>query len=186
MRQSVKLLTPMLAVSVLLAACGSSSSTSTSSTQASQTAASQSEGASVAVVKTATSSSLGKAVLVDAQGMTLYALSGEQNGKFICSTSACEGVWHPLTVSPGTTPSGSVSLGTVKRPNGSVQVTYNGMPLYTFAQDHAAGEANGQGVKDVGTWSAVTPSSSGSAGGAAPSPSTPSTTSGGESGGYNY
>ena len=42
------------------------------------------------------------------------------------------------------------------------QVTYNGMHLCTFAQDHAAGETNGQGVKDVGTWTVITTGSAGS------------------------
>jgi hypothetical protein len=88
--------------------------------------------------------------------MTLYSLSGEHNGKFICTSSACLQVWHPLSASTGT-PSGSVgSLGTVKRSDGTVQVTYKGMPLYTFAQDQSPGEAKGQGIKDVGTWTAVT------------------------------
>jgi len=138
-----------------------------------------------AVVKTATSPSLGKAVLVNAQGMTLYALSGEGGGKFICTGSACEGVWHPLTVAAGAAPSGTVSsLSVVKRPNGTTQVTYEGMPLYTFAQDHAAGEANGQGVKDVGTWSAV--SAGGEGGSATPSTSTPSSSGEGGGGGYGY
>jgi predicted lipoprotein with Yx(FWY)xxD motif len=98
--------------------------------------------------------------------MTLYSLSGEQGGKFICSTTACTGIWHPLTVSAGETPSGKVaSLSTVKRPDGTTQVTYKGMPLYTFAQDQKPGETNGQGVKDVGTWTAVTTTTSTKTGG---------------------
>jgi hypothetical protein len=48
------------------------------------------------------------------------------------------------------------SLATVKRSDGSAQVTYKGMPLYTFALDRAPGEVRGQGIKDVGTWKAVT------------------------------
>jgi hypothetical protein len=88
--------------------------------------------------------------------MTLYALSGESSGKFICTTSACVGIWHPLKASGPGTPTGSVSsLSTVKRPDGSIQVAYKGMPLYTFAQDTKPGQTNGQGVKDVGTWSVV-------------------------------
>jgi predicted lipoprotein with Yx(FWY)xxD motif len=89
--------------------------------------------------------------------MTLYSLSGEHNGKFICTSSACVQVWHPVTASAAGTPSGSVgSLGTVKRPDGTEQVTYKGMPLYTFAADQQPGDAKGQGLKDVGTWTAVT------------------------------
>ena len=165
---------------------GSSSSNNASSSATTQAAAAANEGGSAAVVKTATSPSLHKAVLVNAQGMTLYALSGEQGGKFICTNSACEGVWHPLIVNSGTTPTGTVSsLSVVKRPNGTTQVTYKGMPLYTFAQDHAAGEANGQGVKDVGTWNAVPASSEGGA--AAPSTASSAPASEGSGGGgYGY
>ena len=111
-------------------------------------------------MKTA-SNSLGT-ILVDSQGMTLYHLSGEQNGKFICTSSACLGVWHPLIAPSSGAPSGEVgSLGTVKRPEGTVQVTYKGTPLYTFTGDQQAGETKGQGIKDVGTWSVITTSSSG-------------------------
>jgi predicted lipoprotein with Yx(FWY)xxD motif len=115
--------------------------------------------------------------------MTLYSLSGEGGGKFICTSSACVGVWHPLT---GTAASSSVpSLGVVKRPDGTVQVTYSGRPLYTFAQDRAPGETNGQGVKDVGTWSVVTitPASTTSA---PATTSTPTTTTSESKGGYGY
>ena len=113
---------------------------------------------SAVVVKSA-SSSLGT-ILVDSHGMTLYHLSGEQDGKFICTSSACLGVWHPLIVPSSGAPSGEVgSLGTVKRPEGTVQVTYKGTPLYTFTGDQQSGETKGQGIKDVGTWSVITTSS---------------------------
>jgi predicted lipoprotein with Yx(FWY)xxD motif len=159
MRHLLKLSIPALAASLLLAACGSSSSSNTTSSAASTQPSAQTSSSSSAVVVKSASSSLGT-VLTDSQGMTLYHLSGEVNGKFIC-TGSCLGVWHPLTVPAGSEPSGEVgSLGTVKRPEGTAQVTYKGTPLYTFAQDKQAGETNGQGIKDVGTWSAVTTSSS--------------------------
>ena len=100
-------------------------------------------------------------MLTNPQGMTLYALSAERGGKFICTNSACLQLWHPLTVSGTNVPSGSVSsIATVRRPEGTLQVTYKGMPLYTFSGDSKAGEAKGQGFKDVGTWGAVTAGSS--------------------------
>ncbi len=134
--------------------------------------------ATVAVVKAA-SSSLGT-ILVNSQGMTLYHLGGEQNGKFICTSSACLGVWHPLIAPSSGAPSGAVgSLGTVKRPEGTTQVTYKGTPLYTFTGDQQAGETKGQGIKDVGTWSAVTTSSSSAAAASTSSPSEPARSSGG-------
>jgi predicted lipoprotein with Yx(FWY)xxD motif len=156
LRHLLKLSLPAVAVSLLLAACGgSSTSSNTTSSAVSVQPAAQTSSSSGAVVKTA-SSSLGT-ILVNSHGMTLYHLSGEQNGKFICTSSACLGVWHPLIAPSSGTPSGAVaSLGTVQRPEGTMQVTYKGTPLYTFTEDKQAGETNGQGIKDVGTWSAVT------------------------------
>ncbi len=188
MRHLLKLSLPALAMSLLLVACGGSSSSNTASSAASTQPATQtsSSSSSAVVVKTA-SSSLGT-ILVDSQGMTLYHLSGEQGGKFICTSTACVGVWHPLIVPSSDAPSGEVgSLSIVKCPEGTLQVTYKGTPLYTFAQDKQAGETNGQGIKDVGTWSVITassssaPSSTGSA-----SESEKSSGSGSSGGGYGY
>lgn len=184
MPRLLKLSLPAIAASLLIAACGSSSSSNKTSSAASKEAAPTTPNGSGAVVKTASSSSLGT-ILVNSQGMTLYHLSGEQNGKFICTSSACIGVWHPLTVSSGSTPSGQVSsLGTMRRPDGTMQVTYKGTPLYTFAQDRQAGETNGQGIKDVGTWSAVVAAGSSSASSSSSTSSTPAPSNGG--GGYGY
>jgi predicted lipoprotein with Yx(FWY)xxD motif len=66
----------------------------------------------------------------------------------------------------------------VKRADGSEQVTYKGMPLYTFAQDQKAGDAGGQGIKDVGTWSAVST--------AATKPSAPAPSAPASGGKYGY
>ena len=183
-----------LAVGLLLAACGSSSSSTTSSSTAQPAASTSSPSGDT--VKTASSSR--GTILVNANGMTLYHLGGEQGGKFICTSSACTAIWHPVTVTAGTTPTGEVgSLGTVKRPEGVTQVTYNGSPLYTFAQDRAAGETNGQGIKDVGTWTVITTGSASSGGGSSSTtsegggtPASGGTSEGGGSsegsGGYKY
>ena len=137
MRHLLRMSLPAAAASVLLAACGSSSTSSntTSSAASAQPAAQTSSSSSSAAVVKSASSSLGT-ILVDSQGMTLYHLSGEVNGKFICTSTACLGVWHPLIAPSSGAPSGEVgSLGTVKRPEGTVQVTYKGTPLYTFTGD---------------------------------------------------
>ncbi len=169
----------------LLAACGSSSY---GGSAAGPAAASSPSGAPTAgaLVKTATNSSLGATVLVDGRGLTLYALSAEHAGHFVCTTSACTSVWHPLAASG--TPAGSVgSLGAVRRPDGSEQVTYMGKPLYTFAQDKAAGQAAGQGFKDVGTWSAVVVAGGSSGAGTSSTGSSGSGgAGGGAGGGYHY
>jgi predicted lipoprotein with Yx(FWY)xxD motif len=163
---------PALAACVLLAACGSGSSSNGTSEKQTQTSAGG--GGSSVIVKTAANPTVGGTVLVNAEGMTLYSLSVEQNGKFICSTSACEATWHPLIATSGV-PTGVESLATVRRPNGATQVTFKGMPLYTFAQDAKPGDAKGEGIKDVGTWSAVvTRGSAGASGGAAETTTTKS------------
>ena len=104
----------------------------------------------------ATAPSLHKTVLTNIKGLTLYTLSGEKNGKFIC-TGSCLKTWPPLLVATGTKPKGPVTLGTIKRPEGKTQVTFKGAPVYTFSGDSKKGEANGEGIKDVGVWHAVTP-----------------------------
>ncbi len=109
------------------------------------------------VVKEANSPSLGHTVLTANNGLTLYSLSVEKNGKFICKGSCLED-WHPLVVAAGVKPAGPVSLGTVKRPdNGMRQVTFEGRPLYTFDEDSKKGDAKGEGIEDVGTWHAARP-----------------------------
>jgi predicted lipoprotein with Yx(FWY)xxD motif len=164
MRHVLKLSLPAIAASLLLAACGSSSSSNSSSTAGQQPAAQRtnSPSSSAVVLKTA-SNALGS-ILIDSQGMTLYHLSGERNGKFICMSSACVGVWHPLIAPSSGALSGEVgSLASVKRPDGTMQLTYEGTPLYiyTFTGDQESGETKGQGIKDMGTWSVVRTSSSG-------------------------
>ncbi len=106
------------------------------------------------VAKAAPNPTLGKTVLVTTGGRTLYSLSAETNGKFIC-TATCLTVWRPLTVTAAVTPLGPVKLGTIERPEGQTQVTFKGKPLYTFSGDTKPGQANGEGIKDVGTWHAA-------------------------------
>jgi predicted lipoprotein with Yx(FWY)xxD motif len=197
MRRSLICLLPALAASLTIAACGGGSSSTSSSVKSSAattpatTPATQSAATSAsssAVVKTASNATLGATVLTDASGMTLYALSGERAGKFICSSAACVQVWHPVTASGTSAPSGVAGLATVKRPDGSEQVAYKGMPLYTFASDQQPGDAKGQGLKDVGTWGAVTvggAASSAATPAAAPE-SSPETTPAKSGGGYAY
>jgi predicted lipoprotein with Yx(FWY)xxD motif len=99
----------------------------------------------------------GKRVLAAANGHTLYSLSVEKNGRFVCTRrSGGLTLWKPLLVPIGGSVVGPVKLGSIKRPDGGRQATYRGKPLYTFAQDSGPGKANGEGFKDVGTWHAVT------------------------------
>jgi predicted lipoprotein with Yx(FWY)xxD motif len=106
------------------------------------------------VVMTAKNARLGKTILVNRRGMTLYSLSVERHGKFIC-TSSCLSAWTPLVVRKGTIPTGVNGLSTVKRPDGKRQVAFKGAPLYTFNGDKKRGDVKGNGFKDVGTWRVV-------------------------------
>ena len=107
------------------------------------------------LVSTAHNKTLGKTILVNSRGRSLYSLSVERHGKFICKTSSCLSIWTPLTVHKGTKPTGVAGLGTVKRPDGKVQVAFRGAPLYTFSQDMKRGDVKGNGFKDVGVWQVV-------------------------------
>jgi predicted lipoprotein with Yx(FWY)xxD motif len=103
------------------------------------------------VVMTASNKTLGQKIVVTTRGMTLYSLSVERKGKFIC-TASCLQLWKPLTVAKGTSPTGVAHLSVVKRPDGRRQVAYRGGPLYTFSGDKRAGDVKGNGFKDVGVW----------------------------------
>ncbi len=186
MPASIKFLCPSLLAALVLSACGGSSSTSSHSLAgASQPTAAQSVSTN-ALVRAAANSKLDARVLVNAQGMTLYRLTGEQNGKFICASAGCLKVWHPLIAADNRAPNGTVGfLGTANRPGIGEQITYKGMPLYTFVHDTTHGEANGEGIKDVGIWEAVTAGAGASTGPAAPGP-VPAPAQPGSSGGGRY
>jgi predicted lipoprotein with Yx(FWY)xxD motif len=83
--------------------------------------------------------------------------------KSSCS-SACAQLWPPVTASGKPTASAGVSaadLGTIKRSDGSEQVTYKGHPLYYYAPDKSAGSTTGQGTNSFGAkWWLVAPSGS--------------------------
>ena len=176
------------AASLLIAACGGSSYSSGSSSGGSRSTTSSSAAATSAsgsgAVRTASDASLGASILVDANGMTLYRLSGESASHFICTGQSCLAVWHPLKAG-SSAPSGVASLGTAKRPDGSEQVTYEGAPLYTFSADKAPGQTNGQGLKDVGTWGVVKAGSAKGGSAAESGTSEEGSSSGGEAG-YHY
>jgi len=159
---AAKVVLPTVAVALLLAACCSSTNSSSVSTASAPTTPPAPVSASP-LVMTANNTTIGATILVNSQGQTLYALSGEGKGKFICVTSACLQVWHPLLSSGVLGVVGNVTVGTVKRPNGATQMAYQGKPLYTFAGDQGPGSVKGQGVKDAGVWNVVIVNSSATA-----------------------
>jgi len=90
-------------------------------------------------------------VLVDSKGDALYSPEQESNGMVLCKGS-CTSIWVPLTLSSGAKPTAAgqlnAMLGTVHRPDGGVQVTYRGKPLYTFVEDTSPGMVTGNGFQD--------------------------------------
>jgi predicted lipoprotein with Yx(FWY)xxD motif len=161
-RRSANTAVAVLVLLAALAGCGGgSSSSSTSATEAAKTTSTlpkpkppppNAEEGTV-FVSLGSASGLGE-VLVNSEGRTLYAFSGEE-----CE-GACAKAWPPLLDENGEPqPSNGTAasrLGTAQRPDGSTQVTYAGHPLYTFGGDKAPGEANGNGQSAFGgTWTAL-------------------------------
>ncbi len=153
-------------IALAASACSSgSSSTSTAASPAASSASAQSQASSPAAASSPTASSatavsvdlkslsgVGGMALADGRGRALYLWEADKNGTSTCS-GACAAVWPAVTVS-GTPAAGSgvdkALLGTVKRADGTEQVTYNGHPLYYYVGDTGPGTAKGQGSTDVG------------------------------------
>ncbi len=110
-------------------------------------------------VQTAQSADYGT-YLADGRGMALYMLSSDSAGASSC-TDTCAGAWPPLTVEGEPTAAKGVAqslLSTLQRDDGSMQVQYNGLPLYGFVKDQQPGDTTGQGVQAFGgTWTLVSP-----------------------------
>jgi len=184
---------------LLLAACGGSSGSSMSagsayggsSMSASPTASAMMGGGSTSGMGTTTATltmkttKIGK-VLTDAKGDTLYVYSKDMRGAASTCTMTCAKEWPAVKGKPeaamGVKFAGS--LGSVKDMDGTVQATYDGYPLYTYAGDMAPGETSGNGAG--GVWHVITGSllTASSSGGMMASPTPKSTMGmGGSSGG---
>jgi predicted lipoprotein with Yx(FWY)xxD motif len=138
-----------------------SSSPATAASPAASPAAASSPAASGVQVSSATIPGLG-AVLVNAQGRTLYTFAPDNASKVTCDT-ACLAVWPPLAVPAGQSPVAVAPvqqslLGTTANPSGGQVVTYKGWPLYTYVADTAPGQATGQAVDlNGGLWYVIGP-----------------------------
>ena len=113
---------------------------------------------STAVVKV-DKTKLGK-VVTNAQGHTLYMFRKDHARKSSCY-GACAKFWPPL-LTTGKPKAGAGAkaalLGTTKRTDGKLQVTYKGYPVYTFLEDKKPGDTKGEGSKLFGAgWYALTP-----------------------------
>jgi predicted lipoprotein with Yx(FWY)xxD motif len=115
----------------------------------------KSGGATVAVAKTR----IGR-ILVDSKGITLYDFVTDKGGVSGCY-GACAALWPPLITKgkPHAGPGVRESLlGTTKRKDGKLEVTYNHHPLYYFVTDRKPGQTTGQGVNQFGgPWWVLSP-----------------------------
>ncbi len=94
----------------------------------------------------------GAAVLTDSRGFTLYWFAPDTATRSAC-TGTCAAYWPPLLGSPSAGPGISGRLGTIRRPDGSMQATFDGHPLYTYVGDTAPGVANGNDLNlNGGLW----------------------------------
>jgi predicted lipoprotein with Yx(FWY)xxD motif len=135
------------------------------------------------------STSLGR-VLVAANGRTLYMFTADKTKTSSCY-GACAGIWPALLASGKPSAGAGVKaslLGTAKRHDGKLQVTYAGHPLYFFSQDSQSGQTSGEGINHFGGhwWvvSAAGVAVTGTSGGGYAVPPPQTTTNSG--GGYDY
>jgi predicted lipoprotein with Yx(FWY)xxD motif len=158
-RAGVLSLAGLAIVAVIVAGCGSSSGAGT--TKSSSAGAASAYGAAPAAAPTTnasggttvdlTTSKLGK-FLVDSKGRTLYLFVADTGTSSTCS-SACAGAWPPLTTKGKPAAGSGVNaslLGTTKRSDGTLEVTYAGHPLYYYAGDTGAGQTTGQALSQFG------------------------------------
>jgi predicted lipoprotein with Yx(FWY)xxD motif len=163
---------PILAVLAAgtIAACGGSDNSSGTSSS-SNTSSSGGGGAYSAPKATATAAASGAVslkttkgdpgtFLVDSNGRAVYLFEADK-GKTSTCNGACAAAWPPLITDGAPTAGDGVTaslLGTTKRDDGKMEVTYNGHPLYYFANDSAPGDIKGQGVDAFGAeWYVVSP-----------------------------
>ena len=125
-------------------ACGGSTPSSTASPSAPAVTAN-------ATVAVANNAKLGK-ILVDGSGRTLYLFQKDTTTASTCY-DACATYWPPLLTKDAPKAGAGVTaslLGTTKRSDGTLEVTYAGHPLYYVITDHNPGDASGQAVNNFG------------------------------------
>ena len=97
----------------------------------------------------------GVTVLTDAKGFTVYSFAPDTATTSKCIGS-CATFWPPVKAPAAAGTGVTGSIGMITRSDGTKQATYHGRPLYTYAGDHAPGEAAGNGLNvNGGLWRAV-------------------------------
>ena len=146
-KTSIRVAAGLLAVAAIVGACSSAATAPPTQVAAGATPiAPPAAGAATVMAKTIGSQTV---LVAGSNGMTVYTFTSDTagSGKSACS-GGCLTKWPALTVAAGATPSAGTgvagALGTITRADdGSLQVTYNGLPLYFYAGDKAAGDTNG-------------------------------------------
>ncbi|MFB4307341.1 hypothetical protein [Actinomadura sp. GTD37] len=160
-RTSVITGVPVVAAAAMLAVagCGGGAADKSPGTRAASTSSpaygapsGSSPAGTGGMIKTATVGNLGP-VLTDGQGRTVYLFEKDKGGMSSC-TGSCAAVWPPVATSakPQAGPGANAAkLGETKRPDGSMQVTYAGHPVYYYAPDGTTpGSAKGEGLNQFG------------------------------------
>ena len=161
----LRMLLALLAVAAAAAVLAACSSSATSSSSGSSSGSSGSPAAATAgSLKTATIG--GATVLTSAGGFTLYSFAPDTPTTSNCN-GTCAQNWPPVT-GPATASGVTGTFSTIKRSDGSVQATFDGHPLYTFAGDTAPGQNKGNGLNiSGGLWHEITTSGTAPAGSSA-------------------
>jgi predicted lipoprotein with Yx(FWY)xxD motif len=134
----------MVGVSMLVAACGGSSSNSSASAPTANTT-----GGAISI---STAHGTGGTYLTGASGRAVYLWDADTGDMSTCS-GACAKAWPPVITKAAPTASGGAhasDLGTIIRSDGLKQVTYKGHPLYYYIGDTGSGQIKGQGSNNFG------------------------------------
>ena len=153
-------------VAAALAGCGGSSGTASTTTSAVSSTPATAKSTSSLVIGTYKTPEDGT-LITGTNNRTLYVLNADEKStsahqKSSTCTGACATVWPPVLSSGTPTVAGKANaslIGLTTRSDGTKQVTYNGLPLYYYAADTKAGEAEGNHFKDsFGLWVGMLPS----------------------------
>ena len=148
-RLHVRAIVAVAAGALALAACGSSSKSSSSSpttaTPATQAPTTTAAAGGAATVSSAMNAKIGKQILVDGKGMTLYVWDNDKTAGQSSCTGACASAWPPLAVTGAATYGAGLTASMFSTISGN-QLAVNGKPLYLWTGDAKAGDATGQGV----------------------------------------
>jgi predicted lipoprotein with Yx(FWY)xxD motif len=188
MRNRLFMISGLATVAILASACASSSSGMGAYGGSSNAPASASpmagKSASVKTVVLRTLRTSSGRVLTNSKGFALYWYAEDTPNSSKC-TGSCASTWPPLLGKPEAAMGVNLTggLGTIARPDGTIQATYKGHPLYLYVLDTKAGKITGNGVG--GEWHVMLKKAAANNGGSMSSPTQSSGSSGG-GGGYKY